>query len=55
MEHPYQFDTYGIYYNTLNQLKENIQLSNYNCKVLYGNKRKYEYINLKKFSKIKLT
>ncbi len=54
MENPYQFDTSGIHYNTLIQIQENILLSEYNCKVLYGNKRKHESVNLK-LSKIKLT
>ena len=57
MENPYQFDTSSIHYNTLHQIKENMELSHYNCIISYGNKifkRKHVTINVK-MSKIKLT
>ena len=57
MENPYQFDTSSVRYNTLRQIKENMELSHYNCIISYGNKifkRKYSGVNVK-MSKIKLT
>jgi len=54
MENPYQFDTSGIHYNTLIQIEENKQLSDYNCNILYKiYKRKHAILNIK-MSKIKL-